>query len=235
MTSRYLHLSKALVDLDDQVERGRAIGRSGNTGDSAGPHLHLDLRVPLHVLAAVELEAGKPRTGWGPLMSPYGYSIPGEPWVPVDGYRSLVEREARAEGIPLHGGSALRNASFTYRPVGERGRPYPEWVRALSGQSGVYVIRDRGSHEIVYVGESSAGRLYETLTRHFQYWRRWKGFWRDQFGEGHDPGLTYPRASVEVAVRATSPAEALDEEARLIRRLRPRDNLLGQPPEEVPF
>jgi hypothetical protein len=27
---------------------------------------------------------------------------------------------------------------------------------------------------------------------------------------------------------------AIDEEARLIRRLRPRDNLIGQP-EEVPF
>ena len=236
MTSRYIHLSKVLVDLDAQVERGHVIGLSGNTGNSAGPHLHLDLRVPLHLLAAIELEVGKPRTGWGPLMAPYGYSIPGEPWVPVDGYRAIVEREARAEGIPLHG-AGLRNASFTYRPVGERGRPYPQWVRALRGQSGVYVIRDRDSHETVYVGESSAGRLYETLTRHFQEWRRWKGFWRGQYAEGHDPGLTYPRDSVEVAVRITSPAEAIDEEARLIRRLRPRDNLIGQPAEEeaVPF
>jgi hypothetical protein len=41
---------------------------------------------------------------------------------------------------------------------------------------------------------------------------------------------------VEVAVRVTAPLEALDEESRLIRRLRPRDNQLGQPElEEVPF
>jgi hypothetical protein len=34
----------------------------------------------------------------------------------------------------------------------------------------------------------------------------------------------------------TSPSEAIDEEARLIRRLRPRDNILGQPElEEAPF
>lgn len=131
-----------------------------------------------------------------------------------------------------------RNAGFTYRPVGASGEPYPQWVRDLKGESGVYVIRelDRdGNAETVYVG-SSVGRLYDTLTRHFQTWRRWKGLWKGQFGEGHDPGLTYPRHRVEVAVRLTRPSDALDEEARLIRRLRPRDNLIGQPiEEEVPF
>ncbi|MEJ7598489.1 MAG: peptidoglycan DD-metalloendopeptidase family protein [Kofleriaceae bacterium] len=131
-----------------------------------------------------------------------------------------------------------RNGSLLYRRVGETGERYPAWVRDLKGKSGVYVIRevrDYGNTEIVYVGQSSAGKLYETLTRHLQAWRRWKGFWRGQYGEGHDPGLTYERDRVEVAVRITSPSDALDEEARLIRRLRPRDNLIGQPIEEVPF
>ncbi len=236
MTSRYMHLSRTLVALDDQVARGEVIGFSGNTGNSAGPHLHLDLRVPADQLAAVARAIGAPRTGWGPAMKPWGHSIPGEPWIPVDGYRSIVEREARAEGIPLHG-AGLRNGALTSRPVGERGEPYPDWLRALRGSSGVYVIRARDSREIVYVGESSTGRLYETLTRHFQNWRRWKRFWRGQYAEGHDPGLTYPRGACEVAVRVTSAADAIDEEARLIRRLRPRDNVLGQPVEEeaVPF
>lgn len=126
-----------------------------------------------------------------------------------------------------------RNAGFTYRPVGSPGEPYPQWVRDLKGKSGVYVIREDG--ETVYVG-SSVGRLYDTLTRHLQTWRRWKGFWKGQYGEGHDPGLTYARDRVEVAMRLTSPDDALDEEARLIRRLRPRDDLIGQPvEEEVPF
>lgn len=131
-----------------------------------------------------------------------------------------------------------RNASLTYRPVGDRGEPYPDWIRALDGKSGVYVIRELaadGVPEIVYVG-SSNGRLYDTLTRHFQSWRRWKGFWKGQYAEGHDPGLTYDRSRVDVAVRITAPSDALDEEERLIRRLRPRDNLLLQPEEEsVPF
>jgi hypothetical protein len=64
----------------------------------------------------------------------------------------------------------LRNASLSYRPIGRSGEPYPAWVRALRGKSGVYVIRERqrdGSSPIVYVGESHTSRLYQTLTRHF--------------------------------------------------------------------
>jgi hypothetical protein len=130
-----------------------------------------------------------------------------------------------------------RNASLVYRQVGASGEPYPEWVRALKGKSGVYVIREIGG-DIVYVGSSSADRLYETLTRHFQTWRRYKGFWKGQYAEGADPGLTYARDSVEVAVRVTSSSDALDEELKLIGRLAPRDNQIGQreaDEESVPF
>lgn len=128
-----------------------------------------------------------------------------------------------------------RNASLTYRPIGARGEPYPQWIRDLKQRSGVYLIRDAGSRELLYVGSSSR-RLYETLTRHFQVWRRYKGFWSGQYAEGHDPGLTYDRGRVEVAIRFTDADESLDEEARLIHRLQPRDNLLGQPAEEeAPF
>ena len=91
----------------------------------------------------------------------------------------------------------------------------------------IFLTRDAKSSAMAYVG-SSASRLYDTLTRHFQTWRRYKGFWRGQFGEGHDPGLTYDRDSVEVAIRITTPHRSLDEEMRLIRRLKPRDNLIGQ-------
>ena len=132
-------------------------------------------------------------------------------------------------------GLALRNAGLVYRPVGAPRERYPEWVRELDGKSGVYVIRDARSHETLDVGSSST-RLYDTLTRHLQQWRRYKGFWRGQYGEGHDPGLTYDRGRVEVAVRLTSPADSLDEEARMIRRLNPRDNILGQAElEDAPF
>lgn len=145
----------------------------------------------------------------------------------------------RASGVELAVAAelvGLRNGGLVYRPVGARGNDYPDWLRNLRGESGVYVIREAGSGEILYVGESHTGRVYETLTRHFQEWRRWKGFWRGQYGQGHDPGLTYPRGRVEVAVRVTRADDAIDEEARLIRRLAPRDNLLGQAElEPIPF
>lgn len=135
---------------------------------------------------------------------------------------------------------ARRNATLSaYRPVGESGDPYPDWVRQLRGRSGVYVIREIGG-PVLYVG-SSIHRLYQTLTRHFQRWRRFKGYWREhQYAEGADPGLTYKRNTVEVAIKLTTPSNAHEEELRMIRRLQPQDNQLGQPEpepelEEAPF
>ncbi|MCB9564107.1 MAG: hypothetical protein H6709_10605 [Kofleriaceae bacterium] len=83
--------------------------------------------------------------------------------------------------------------------------------------------------------ETCAGNRASAPRPHF-HWRRWKGYWRGQYAEGHDPGLTYPRGSVEVATRVLPGDRALREEARLIRRLKPRDNLIGQPElEAAPF
>jgi len=87
---------------------------------------------------------------------------------------------ARGDAAP---DAEARNAALKYRPVGASGEPYPDWVRALDGKSGVYIIReiqDDGTPVTVYVGESHAGRLYQTLTRHFQTWRRAKKFWAGQ-------------------------------------------------------
>lgn len=42
---RYAHLSDCLVASGDNVERGTAIGRVGNSGRSTGPHLHYEILV----------------------------------------------------------------------------------------------------------------------------------------------------------------------------------------------
>jgi hypothetical protein len=147
--------------------------------------------------------------------------------------RNLAGEPDTAPDLATTGDTELRNAALIYRPVGATGERYPAWIRALDGKSGVYVIKEvqrDGSEEIVYVGESHTGRLYDTLTRHLQTWRRHKTFWREQFGgQAHDPGLTYRRDRVLIAARVLSPARAMAEETRLIRTLRPRDNLLKQP------
>jgi hypothetical protein len=56
-----------------------------------------------------------------------------------------------------------------------------------------------------------------------------------QYAEGHDPGLTYDRNAVDAAVVITAADRAHEMESQLIRHLHPRDNLLGQGDDHVPF
>jgi murein DD-endopeptidase MepM/ murein hydrolase activator NlpD len=43
-SSYYAHLSQMYVTLGQRVERAQVIGAVGNTGNSSGPHLHLEIR-----------------------------------------------------------------------------------------------------------------------------------------------------------------------------------------------
>lgn len=144
--------------------------------------------------------------------------------------RSLRPRQRRGDARERQRLAASTGARLVYRPIGASGEAYPAWVRELRGKSGAYVIKAVGvfSSTIVYVGESHSGRLYETMTRHFQGWSRQKGFWAGLFVQSdNDPGTTYDRAACEVAVRIASPGRAVELQAELIRKLKPRDNVLS--------
>ncbi|HHX8659762.1 TPA: peptidoglycan DD-metalloendopeptidase family protein [Vibrio diabolicus] len=43
--SRYLHLSQRHVHVGEKISRGQVIGKTGNTGRTTGPHLHLELHI----------------------------------------------------------------------------------------------------------------------------------------------------------------------------------------------
>lgn len=208
----YTHLSSLTIARGERVAAGQVIGTIGGSPLDRRYLRHLHLEVWQHGTRSSAVDPAPYLAAWSRVEIPS--------WTPD----TTIAR-------------APRNGGLVYRPVGARGEPYPAWVRDLRGQSGVYIIREIGG-PIVYVG-SSIGRLYETVTRHLQVWRRWKGYWREhQFAEGADPGLTYERSSVEVAIKRTRPDEAHEEELRMIRRLQPRDNQIGQPEpelEEAPF
>jgi hypothetical protein len=228
--------SDGIVWSADQIPTGFAVVIDHSPTKAATFYAHLE---KLLVKKGDHVRAGQPigTIGASPLDAEHLKHLHFELWLGGPSDRvdpSIVMRGWDA--VPDPNALVARNASLAYRQVGASGEPYPDWLRALKGKSGVYVIREIGG-EIVYVGSSSAGRLYETITRHLQVWRRFKGFWRGQYAEGADPGLTYERDSVEVAVRVTSPSKALDAEMRLIARLAPRDNQIGQrePAEEAPF
>ncbi|MGR4069222.1 peptidoglycan DD-metalloendopeptidase family protein [Billgrantia sp. C5P2] len=54
--TRYLHLSRAMVNRGDRVSMGERIALSGNTGRSTGPHLHYEVIVNNNAVDAMQVE-----------------------------------------------------------------------------------------------------------------------------------------------------------------------------------
>ncbi|MCE8032731.1 peptidase M23 [Billgrantia tianxiuensis] len=54
--TRYLHLSRAMVNRGDRVSMGERIALSGNTGRSTGPHLHYEVIVNNNAVDAMKVE-----------------------------------------------------------------------------------------------------------------------------------------------------------------------------------
>lgn len=114
---------------------------------------------------------------------------------------------------------------LTFRVVGgAKGDRYPEWVAALDGKSGCYVIRRKSDKKVLYVGESHTGNLRKTLVRHFELWRRNKKNKEAVHDWSRHTGQTYERGDIEVAYLVVRRDTAQKVQFALIQRLSPRDN-----------
>lgn len=102
VVARYLHMSQLAVTAGQSVSKGQLLGLSGNTGNSAGPHLHFEIRMPADVVAQLAAVAGMPDGGPNNFLPGIGLGMPAEPWVPADDYLPSVVAGARAAGIPLY-------------------------------------------------------------------------------------------------------------------------------------
>lgn len=103
---------------------------------------------------------------------------------------------------------------LNYRPVCDEQGNFLPWLQGLRHQSGAYVIRQRQTGKVLYVGESHSGLLAKVIKRYFWPWR----------GDPEHIHATYRRHDVEIAVRITPPASAVGAQENLIQRLLPRDN-----------
>ncbi len=77
-TTRYLHLSKALVHKGQRVAQGQKIALSGSSGRVTGPHLHYEFRIAGHPVNAMKADIpiakrleGKSRKEFDDLLANY--------------------------------------------------------------------------------------------------------------------------------------------------------------------
>ncbi len=103
-------------------------------------------------------------------------------------------------------------------PISADGEGFADWFGGLRGEglSGVYLIRDARSREIVYIGESHTGRLYETLSRHLYAWN----------GKGAGPSYHPGYVEIAVIVAETPLDDPVADQYALIQRHEPRDNVM---------
>ncbi len=103
LTTKYAHCSELLVSVGQEVKKGDVIARVGNTGDSTGPHLHLEVLMDGQYLNPLYFaDTGDDGSGSVPPGTPGGVEIPDYPGEPMDDptYAALMAEAQTHIGKP---------------------------------------------------------------------------------------------------------------------------------------
>lgn len=102
-----------------------------------------------------------------------------------------------------------------YKEINGKLRTNLKTLKHDQEQSGVYLISENETGDIVYVGYSE-NSLYKTIYRHFQKWVDISRTVKTRF--------TYEKKGYKVRIIFTTPARAALLEKHLIVKIQPRDN-----------